>query len=80
MYVSVIHGRTLSRLVKRRQDKSRTRDGSRRFYTNHAMIINEIRCIIEVFRKGIDIQRLTEDVGKLRAAGMVEDTVHLGQV
>jgi hypothetical protein len=44
------------------------------------MIMNEIRSILLVFRQGIDVQRLTEDVSELRAAGMVQGTVHLGQV
>jgi division protein CdvB (Snf7/Vps24/ESCRT-III family) len=80
MDVSVIHGRALSRLVNRRQGNSGTRNGSRRFHANHAMIMNEIRSILQVFRQGINVQRLTEDVSKLRAAGMVQGTVHLGQV
>jgi division protein CdvB (Snf7/Vps24/ESCRT-III family) len=80
MDVSVIHGRTHSRLVNRRQGNSWTRNGSRRFHANHAMIMNEIRCILQVFRQGIDVQRLMEDVSKLRASGMVQGTVHLGQV
>jgi hypothetical protein len=79
MDVSVINGCTHSRLVNRRQGNSGTRNGSRRFHTNHAMIMNEVRCILQVFRQGIDVQRLKEDVGKLRAAGMVQGTVHLGQ-
>jgi hypothetical protein len=80
MDVSVIHGRTHSRLVNRRQGNSGTRNGSRRVHANHAMIMNEVRCILQVLRQGIDVQRLTRDVDKLRAAGMVQDTVHLGQV
>jgi hypothetical protein len=44
------------------------------------MIMNEVRCILQVFRLCIDVQRLTEDVSKLRAAGMVQGTAHLGQV
>jgi hypothetical protein len=44
------------------------------------MIMNEVRCILQVFRQGIDVQRLTEDVRKLRAAGIVQGTVHLWQV
>jgi hypothetical protein len=60
--------------------KPGTRNGSRRSVANHGMIMNEVRCILQVFRQGIDVQRLTEDVGKLRAAGMVQGTVHLGQV
>jgi hypothetical protein len=80
MDVPVIHGRTHSRLVNRRQDNSGTWNGPRRFYANHAMTMNEIRSILQVFRQGIDVQRLTEDVIKLRAAGMVQGTVHVGQV
>jgi hypothetical protein len=80
MDVSVINGRTHSRLVNRRQGNSGTRNGSRRFHENHAMVMNEIRCILQVFRQGINVQRLTEDVRKLRAAGMVQGTMHLGQV
>jgi hypothetical protein len=80
MDVSVIHGRTDSRLVNRRQGNSKKRNASRRFHANHAMIMNEIRCILQAFRQVIDVQRLTEDVSKLRAAGMVQGTVHLGQV
>jgi hypothetical protein len=44
------------------------------------MIMNDIRSILQVFRQGIDVQRLTEDVSKLRAAGMVQGTVPFGQV
>jgi hypothetical protein len=44
------------------------------------MIMNEIRSILKVFRQVIDVQRLTEDVSKLRAAGMVQGTANLGQV
>jgi hypothetical protein len=62
MDVSGIHGRTHSRLVNRRQCNSGTRNGSRRFHANHAMIMNEIRSILGVFRQGIDVQRLKEDV------------------
>jgi hypothetical protein len=63
MDFSVIHERTHSRLMNRRQGNSGTRNGSRRFYANHAMIMNEVRCILQVFRQGIDVQCLTEDVG-----------------
>jgi hypothetical protein len=80
MDVSVIHGRTYSRLVNRRHGNSRTRNGSRRFHANHAMIMNKIRRILQVFRQVIDVQRMTEDVSRLRAAGMVQGTVHLGHV
>jgi hypothetical protein len=80
MYVSVIHGRTHSRLVNTRQGNSGTRNGSRSFNANHAMILNEIRSILEVYRQGIDVQCLTEDVSELRAAAMVQGTVHFGQV
>jgi hypothetical protein len=44
------------------------------------MIMNEIRSILQVFLQGIDVQRLAEYMSKLRAAGMVQGTVHLGQV
>jgi hypothetical protein len=71
MNVSVIHGRTHSRLVNRRQGNSGTRNGSIVIRANQAVIMNEIRWILQVFRQGIDVQRLTEDVSKLRAAGMV---------
>jgi hypothetical protein len=80
MDVSVIHGRTRYRLVNRRQGNSGTRNGSRRFHAKHAMIIDEIRSIIEDSWQGIDFQRLTKDVSELRAAGMVQGTVHLAQV
>jgi hypothetical protein len=42
--------------------------------------MNEIRCMLQVLRQGMDVQRLTEDVGKLRAAGMAQGTVHIGKV
>jgi hypothetical protein len=80
MNVSVIYGRTHSRLENGRQGSSGTRNGSRRFDTNHAVIMNEIRCMLQVLRQGMDVQRLTEDVGKLRAAGMAQGTVHIGKV
>jgi hypothetical protein len=80
MDVSVIHRRTHSRMMNRRQGNSRTRNGSIRFHANHAMIMKEIRSILQVFWQGIDVQRLTEDVRKLREAGMVQGTVQLGQV
>jgi hypothetical protein len=80
MDVSVIHGCTHSRLVNRRQGNSRTRNGARIFHANNAIIMNEVRCILQVFRQGIDVQHLTEDVRKLREAGMVQGTVNLGQV
>jgi hypothetical protein len=68
MYISVIYGRTHSRLVNGRQDNLGTRNGSRIFHANHAVIMNEVRCILQVFRQGVDGQRLTEDAIKLRAA------------
>jgi hypothetical protein len=46
MNVSVIHGRAHSRLVNRRLGNSETRNGSRIFHANHAMIMNEIRSIL----------------------------------
>jgi hypothetical protein len=77
---SIIHGRTHSMLVNRRQGNSGTRNGSRGFNANHAIIMNKIRCILQVFRQGIDVQRLTEDVSELLAAGMVQGSARLGQV
>jgi hypothetical protein len=68
MDVSVIHGRAHSRLVNRLQGNSGTRNGSRILNANHVMIMNEIRSIIQVFRQGIDVQRLTEDVRNLCSA------------
>jgi type II secretory pathway component PulK len=44
------------------------------------MIMNEVRSFLQVFRQGTEVQRLTEDVEKLRAAWMVQGTVHIGQV
>jgi hypothetical protein len=80
MNVSVIYGRTHSRMVNRRQANSGTRNRSRIFHANNTVIMNEVRCIQQVFRQGIDVQHLTGDVSKLRAAGMVQGTVHVGQV
>jgi hypothetical protein len=80
MNVTLIHGRTHSKLVNGRQGNSGKRNGSRRFHANHAMFVKDVRSILQVLRKDIDVQRLTEDVGKLRAAGIVQGTVHLGQV
>jgi hypothetical protein len=67
MDVSVFHGRTDFRLTTGRQGNSGTSNGSRIFRANHAVIMNEIRCILRVIRQGIDFQRLTEDVRKLQA-------------
>jgi hypothetical protein len=47
----IIHGRTHSRLVIRRQGNSGTRNGPRVFHANHAMIMNEVRCILKVSGK-----------------------------
>jgi hypothetical protein len=80
MNVPVINGLTHARLVNRRQGNLGTRNGSRRFHANHAMIMDEVRGILQVFRQGIEVSCLTKDVGKLLATGMVQDTVYLGQV
>jgi hypothetical protein len=80
MDVSIIHGRSHSRLVNGRQGNSGTRNGSTRFHANHAVIMKEVRCILQVLRQGIDVQRLIKDVGKLQANEMVQGTVHLRQV
>jgi hypothetical protein len=79
MNVSVIHGRSHFRLVNGSQGNSGMRNGSRIFHANHAVIMNEVRCILQVVQQIVEVQRLTNYVGKLRACGMVQGTAHLGK-
>jgi hypothetical protein len=62
MSVSVIYGRTLQageRMAGKLEDEERV---EKFFHANHAVIMNEICCILQVFRQGIDVKRLTKDV------------------